>query len=70
MISRVSSKNKENGPKGKIGLKNKDKTENSVAGSLTRFICRCKQLLDHCIIVPHTRLEKLIWLHQNHFSLP
>ena len=63
MISMVRSKNKENGPKGKTVLKNRDQTEkkkrcdketeNSVAGSRTRFICICKQLLDHCTTVTH-----------------
>ena len=64
MTSRVSSKNKEKMPKGKIVFKtgqekkrskkktNRKKkrykeTENIVAGSRTRFICTCKQLLDH-----------------------
>ena len=47
-------------PKGKIVLKRDPtekkrhkETENSVAGSRTRFICRCKQLLDHCTTVTH-----------------
>jgi len=47
---------KENRPKGKIRFKNKDQTEKkrykgkekSIAGSRTWFICKCKQLLDHC----------------------
>ena len=62
MTSRVRTKNKEKTAKGKIVLKkerpNKKKkkrykeTENWVAGSRTRFICTCKQLLD-CSTVTH-----------------
>ena len=51
-------------PKGKKVLKKETKqkkkrykaTENSVAGSRTRFICAFKQLLDHCTTVTH-----MIW---------
>ena len=51
-------------PKGKILLKKETKqkkkwykkTENSVSGSRTRFICTFKQLLDHCTTVTH-----MIW---------
>ena len=61
MTSRVSSKNKKR-LEGKIVLKKRDQTEKkktiqeiaySVAGSRTRFICTCKQLLDHCTTVTH-----------------
>ena len=60
MTGRVSSKNKEMKAKRKNSVKIRDQTgkekryketENSVAGSRTRFICKCKQLLDHCTIV-------------------
>ena len=48
-------------PKGKILLKKEtkqkkkmvQKTENSVSGSRTRFICTFKQLLDHCTTLTH-----------------
>ena len=62
MTSRVSSKNKEKKAKRKNSVKKETKqekkkrykeTENSVAGSRTRFICTCKQLLDHCTTVTH-----------------
>ena len=61
MTCRVSIKNKEKRPKGKIVLKKETKqrkkrykeTENSVAGSRTPFICTFKQLLDHCATVTH-----------------
>ena len=65
MTNSVSSKNKEKlkRPKGKIVFKKIDQTEkrknryketeNSVVGSRTRFICTCKQLLDHCTTVTH-----------------
>ena len=62
MTSRVSSKNKEKKAKRKNSVKKRDQTEkkkryketeNSVAGSRTRFICTCKQLLDHCTTVTH-----------------
>ena len=52
-------------PKGKIVLQKRDQTEkkkryketeNSFAGSRTRFICTRKQLLDHCTTVTH-----MIW---------
>ena len=51
-------KTKKKKPKGKIVLKKKKnkknkETENSVAGSRTRFIWRCKQLLDQCTTVTH-----------------
>ena len=58
MISGDSIKNKGKQAKGKNSVKkqrpNRKKikqlkeTENIVAGSRTRFICTCKQLLDHC----------------------
>ena len=62
MTSRVSSKNKEKKKaKGKIVLKKKrpnreqkrryKETENSIAGSRTRFICMCQKLLDQCTTV-------------------
>ena len=51
---------KKNRPKGKKVLKGNQtekktykETENSVARSLTWFICRGKQLLDHCTTVTH-----------------
>ena len=56
MTSRVSSKNKaKKKAKRKNGVKKETKQkkkrykepENSVAGNRTRFICTCKQLLDH-----------------------
>ena len=62
MISRVSSKNiKGKQAKRKNILKNRDQTENkgyketenSVAGSRTRFICTFKQLLDRCTTATH-----------------
>ena len=62
MTSRVSSKNKEKRPKGKIALEKRDQTgkkngiketENSVIGGRIRFICTFKQLLDHCTTVTH-----------------
>ena len=61
MTSRVSSKNKEKKAKTKNSVRKRDqkgkkkvhKTENSVAGSRTRFICTCKQLLDHRTTVTH-----------------
>ena len=65
MTGRVSSKNKEMKAKRKNSVKIRDQTgkkkryketENSVAGSRTRFICKCKQLLDHCTIV-----TRMIW---------
>ena len=67
MTSRVSSKNKEKRPKGKIKKRETkqekttvQKTENRVAGSRTQLICKknctCKQLLDHCTTVTH-----MIW---------
>ena len=64
MTGRVSSKNKEKRPKGKIVLKKRPnrkqklykETLNSVAGSRTRFTYTCKQLLDHC-----TTVRRIIW---------
>ena len=61
MTSRVSSKNKEKKAKRKNSVKKRDQTEkkryketeNSVAGSRTRFICTCKKLLDHCTSATH-----------------
>ena len=56
MTSRVSSKNNEKKvlkKKETKQKKKKKKTENNVAGSRTRFICTCKQLLDHCTTVTH-----------------
>ena len=62
MTSRVSSKKKEKKAKRKNSVKKKEtkqekkrykETENSVAGSRTRFICTCEQLLEHCTIVTH-----------------
>ena len=66
MTSRVSSKNKEKKAKRKNSVlkkrpnrkqkengTKKPETENSVAGSRTRFICTCRQLLDHCTTVTH-----------------
>ena len=62
MTSRVRSKNKGKKAKRKnsvkkIGQSEKKKrykeTENSLAGSRTRFIYTCKQLLDHYTIVTH-----------------
>ena len=63
MTSRVSSKNKSKKAKRKNlsvkkkrpnrGKKRYKETKNSVAGSRTQFICRCKKLLDHCTKVTH-----------------
>ena len=61
MTSRVSITNKEKKAKRKNSVEKKKRqkikrykeTENSVAGSRTRFICTCKQLLDHCTTVTH-----------------
>ena len=63
MTSRVSSKNEEKKAKRKNSVKKRDQTEkkkkryketeNSVVRSRTRFICTCKQLLDHCNTVTH-----------------
>ena len=44
IVLKTKSKRKKN------GAKKKEKKENSVAGSRTRFICPCKQPLDHCTI--------------------
>ena len=59
MTSRVSITNKEKRAKRKNSVEKKKKqkikrykeTENSVAGSRTRFIYKFKQLLDHCTTV-------------------
>ena len=60
MTSRVSSKNKEKKAKRKNNVKKREtkqkkkgykETRNSVAGSRTRFICTCRQLLVHCTTV-------------------
>ena len=65
LTSRVSSENKEKKAKRKNSVKKRPKgrgqktvqrNRSSVAGSRTRFICRCKQLLDHCTTVTH-----MIW---------
>ena len=75
MTSRVSSKNKE----GKIVLKKKDhtekkkryqETENSVAGSRTRFVCtfKLKQLLDHCATVTHVSSKSNFVISKQFFS--
>ena len=64
MTDRVSSKNKEKKAKRKNSVNKRDQTgkkryketENSVTGSRTRFICTCKQLLDHC-----TTVTRMIW---------
>ena len=60
MTSRVSSKNKGKKAKRKNSVKKTQQrkkrykeTENSVAGSRTRFICTFKQLLDHYTTVTH-----------------
>ena len=56
MTNRFSSKNKEKkGQKENSVNKRRTykETENSVAGSRTRFICTCKQLLKHCTTVKH-----------------
>ena len=64
MTSRVSSKNKEKKAKSKNSVKKRDQTEKkkkgtkkqkkcSVDRSGTRFICMCKQLLDHCTTLTH-----------------
>ena len=63
MISRVSNKNKGQQAKGKNSVKKTEtkqkkkqydkETENSVAGSRTRFTYTCKQLFDHCTTVTH-----------------
>ena len=61
MTSRVSSKNKDKKAKRKNSVQKKRQTEknryketkNSVAGSRNRFICTCKQLLDHCTPATH-----------------
>ena len=56
MTSRVSSKNKEKKAKRRNSIKKKRPNRkkkpykeigNGVTGSRTRFICTCKQLLDH-----------------------
>ena len=50
-------------------LYNKE-TENSLAGSRTQFICTCKQLLDHCTIVPlQSVFGEVTLFFLNHFSL-
>ena len=74
MTSRVSSKNEE----GKIVLKKETKqkkkrykeTENSVAGSRTRFVCtfKLKQLLDHCATVTHVSSKSNFVISKQFFS--
>ena len=50
-------------------LYNKE-TEKSFAGSRTQFICTCKQLLDHCTIVPlQSVFGEVTLFFLNHFSL-
>ena len=46
----------------------KVKTENSVAGSRTRFICRCKQLHDHCTTVTHMTWKNTFVTSKQFFS--
>ena len=77
MISMVRSKNKEKRPKAKTVLKNRDQTEKkrcdketetSVAGSRTRFICICKQLLDNCTTVTHVISKNNFVISKQFFS--
>ena len=66
MTSRVCSKNKEKKAKRKNSVLKKidqtgeekryKETESSIAGSRTRFICTCKEPLDHCTTVTHIYL--------------
>ena len=79
MISMVRSKNKEKRAKRKNSVKKQgpnrkkkrcDKeTENSIAGSRTRFICICKQLLDHCTTVTHVISKKNFVISKQFFSV-
>ena len=65
LTSRVSSENKEKkakrknsvkkGPNGRKKKKSVQRNRSSVAGSRTRFICRCKQLLDYCTTLAHMK---------------
>ena len=39
------------------------------AGSRTKFICTCKQLLDHCTTGCHSVFSEVNLLHENHFQV-